>query len=186
MTKLFKMTEEEFRQVRIAYINTESILKGSLENELLKIFDKGFNALVPVENITEDMHYIEYKGRYIAALKSDKDYEYVNGGSKLRVYTSDRLLHIFNPHHSYYDDFAEDRFTSERLKMSWLDKNDNDYYIIDGYTETALYLAKDCEDINALYKKLDSELLEKGFVDFEVWEDATEDDIETLEWNNLD
>ncbi len=186
MTKLFKMTEEEFRQVKIAYIDTESILKGIRDNDILKIFDTGFNALLPVDSVTDDMYYIEYEGRYIAALKANKDYEYIEEGSKLRVYTSDRLLHIFNPHHSYYDDLAEDRFISERLKMSWLDKDDNDYYIVDGYTQTALYLAKDCEDINALYKKLDADLLENGYVDFEVWSDATEEQIETLEWNNLD
>ena len=188
MKKLYKMTEEEFRQAKIAYLNSENLLKGDLEEELLKIFDielnKDFNGLLPVDGVNDDMYYIEYKGKYIASLKTDKDYEYINDDI-LRVYTFQRLDNIFNAHHTSFDKFGDECFKEEHIKISWLNTADKDYYIVDSSIHKAIKLVENCEELILAIKELHIRLLENGYVDFNVWKEATVEEIELLENNNL-
>ena len=132
------------------------------------------------------MYYLEFKGRYVAALKTDKDLEYIEEGSKLRVYTFQRLQNIFIANHTFYNYNNEESFITEDIRVATLNNSDNDFYIIDEKANKVFILEENSNrTLAAIQEELERELLEKGYVDFNVWEEATEEQKESLKWKNL-
>lgn len=186
MTKLFKMTETEYRQANLKFLEAKRTLEGLADEALIKMLEDGFDGLTAVKEVTEDMYSLEFNGRYVAALKEKKDLEYLEEGSKLRVYTFQRLQNMFIPNHTFYNYNNEESFITEDIRVATLDNSDNDFYIIDEKANKAFILEKESNrTLAAIHEELERELLEKGYVDFKVWAEATEEQKESLKWKNL-
>lgn len=185
MTKLFKMTETEYRQANLKFLEAKRTLEGLVDEALIKMLEDGFDGLTPVKEVTKDMYYLEFKGRYVAALKTDKDLEYIEECSKLRVYTFQRLQNIFIANHTFYNYDNKESFITEDIRVANL-CNDNNFYIIDEKANKAFILEENSNrTLAAIQEELERELLEKGYVDFNVWAEATEEQKESLKWKNL-
>ena len=186
MTKLFKMTKTEYRQANLKFLEAKRTLEGLADEALIKMLEDGFDGLTPVKEVTEDMYNLGFKERYVAALKVDKDLEYIEEGSKLRVYTFQRLQNIFIANHTFYNYDNKESFITEDIRVANLDNSDNDFYIIDEKSNKAFILEeKSNRTLVAIQEELEKELLEKGYVDFNVWVEATEEQKESLKWKNL-
>lgn len=166
MTKLFKMTEEEYRQAKLRFIDAKMALEGLADEALIKMMEDGFDGLTPVEEINEDMYYLEFKGRYVAALKKDKDLEYIEDGDKLRIHTNQRLQNIFIPNHSFYNFDNKETFKEEDIKAIEINGN---YYISDEKSNKMFILEeKSDKTLAAIHEDLEKELLKNGYVDFKI------------------
>ena len=185
MTKLFKMTETEYRQANLKFLEAKRTLEGLADEALIKMLEDGFDGLSPVKEVTENMYSLGFKERYVAALKVDKDLEYLEEGSKLRVYTFQRLQNIFIANHTFYNYDNKESFITEDIRVANL-CNDNNFYIIDEKANKAFILEENSNrTLAAIQEELEKELLEKGYVDFNVWAEATEEQKESLKWENL-
>lgn len=183
---IFKMTETEYRQANLKFLEAKRTLEGLVDEALIKMLEDGFDGLTPVKEVTKDMYYLEFKGRYVAALKTDKDLEYIKEGSKLRVYTFQKLQNIFIANHTFYNCNNEESFITEDIRVTTLDNSDKDFYIIDEKANKAFILEENSNrTLAAIQEELERELLEKGYVDFNVWAEATEEQKESLKWKNL-
>ena len=183
---IFKMTETEYRQANLKFLEAKRTLEGLADEALIKMLEDGFDGLTPLKEVTEDMYYLEFKGRYVAALKTDKDLEYIEEGSKLRVYTFQRLQNIFIANHTFYNYNNEESFITEDIRVATLNNSDNDFYIIDEKANKVFILEENSNrTLAAIQEELERELLEKGHVDFNVWAKATEEQKESLKWKNL-
>lgn len=186
MTKLYKMAETEYRQANLKFLEAKRTLEGLADEALIKMLEDGFDGLTPVKEVNEDMYYLEFKGRYVAALKTDKDLEYIEEGAKLRVHTFQRLQNMFIANHTFYNFDNKESFITEDIRVATLDNSDNDFYIIDEKANKAFILEKNSNrTLAAIHEELEKELLEKGYVDFNVWAEATEEQKESLKWKNL-
>lgn len=181
---IFKMTETEYRQANLKFLEAKRTLEGLADEALIKMLEDGFDGLTPVKEVTEDMYSLGFKERCVAALKTDKDLEYIDEGSKLRVYTFQRLQNIFIANHTFYNYDNKESFITEDIRVAEL--SENDFYIIDEKANKAFILEENSNrTLAAIHEELERELLEKGYVDFNVWVEATEEQKESLKWKNL-